>query len=218
MYAVAAFLPAYLSRYHGLDLKQSNITAAVLLGGSGVAGILLGGWAADRVAPIRANGRLLVCAAAALVMAVFIALALLEAPGQVILFVLLMGAGCMAGYVYYAGVYATIQNLVPPRLRGTAMALYFLVMYMLGGSFGPVVTGKLSDHFARRAMAAAGVSTFNEHFRAAGLHSAMYGIAVCSGLLVVVLLCACRTLPGDMRASEAWMTAEEVEPAAGALK
>jgi len=216
MYIVAAFLPAYLSRYHALDLKHSNTIAAILLGLSGVFGLLLGGWAADRVAPIRANGRLLVCAAAALLMALCIYLALNQAPGQVILFVLLMGTGCMVGYVYYAAVYATIQDLVPPSLRGTAMALYFLAMYLLGGSFGPVLTGKLSDHFARHAMTAAGVNTLNEHFRAVGLHSAMYVIPVCSALLVAVLVGACRTVPEDMRELQIWMSFPEGQrPAEG---
>jgi MFS family permease len=209
MYAVAAFLPAYLSRYHALDLKQSNTIAAILLGVSGVLGLLLGGWAADRVAPIRANGRLLVCAASALLMALSIDLALNQAPGQVIVFVLLMGAGCMVGYVYYAAVYATIQDLVPPSLRGTAMALYFLAMYLLGGSFGPVLTGKLSDYYAKRAAATAGANALNEHFRAVGLHSALYVIPVCSALLVAVLLGACRTVPRDMGELQVWMSSPD---------
>jgi MFS family permease len=209
MYAVAAFLPAYLSRYHALDLKQSNTIAAILLGVSGVLGLLLGGWAADRVALIRANGRLLVCAASALLMALSIYLALSQAPGQVNVFVLLMGAGCMVGYVYYAAVYATIQDLVPPSLRGTAMALYFLAMYLLGGSFGPVLAGKLSDHYAKRAMATAGANALNEHFRAVGLHSALYVIPVCSALLVAVFLGACRTVPRDMRELQVWMSSPD---------
>jgi MFS family permease len=212
MYAVAAFLPAYLSRYHNLDLKQSNTIAAILLGLSGVLGLLLGGWAADRVAPVRADGRLLACAASASLMALCIYLALNQASGRIILFVLLMGVGCMVSYVYYAAVYATIQDLVPPTLRGTAMALYFFAMYLLGGSFGPVLTGKLSDYFARNAMSAAGVTALNEHFRAIGLHSAMYVIPVCSALLVAALLGACRTVPRDMRELQVLMSSPEVQP------
>ncbi len=212
MYALATFLPAFLSRYHALDLKQSNTAAAIVLGLSGVLGLLLGGWAADRVSTIRANGRLLVCAASAFLTALCIYLALNVPPGQVIFFVALMGTGCMAGYVYYSAVYATIQDVVQPRLRGTAMALYFLAMYALGGSFGPVLTGKLSDHFARSAMVGAGASTLNEHFRAVGLHSAMYVIPVCSVLLVVALLGACRTVSGDMSELQTWMSSPEGQP------
>jgi len=112
----------------------------------------------------------------------------------------------MIAFAYYASVYATIQEIVPPSLRGTAMALYFLAMYLLGGSFGPVLTGKLSDYFARRAMATAGASAMNEHFRAAGLHTAMYAIPVCAAFVSVVLLVAARTVPEDMDNLRAWMS------------
>jgi MFS family permease len=198
MYTIAAFLPAYLHRYHALEQRQSTTIAAILYGASGVLGLLLGGWAADRVATVRANGRLLVCAASSMLMALWTFLALNHGPGQTALFVVLMTAGCTVGYVYYASVYATIQDLVPPSLRGTAMALYFLAMYALGGSFGSVVAGRLSDHFAKQAMVAAGAITLNEHFRAVGLHSAMYMIPVCSALLTVFVLLAARSVPRDL--------------------
>jgi MFS family permease len=209
MYTLAAFLPAYLHRYHALDQKQSTTIAAILFGVSGVLGLLLGGWAADRVAMVRANGRLLVCAGSAILMAFWTFLALNHGPGQTALFVVLMTAGCTVGYVYYASVYATIQDLVPPSLRGTAMAIYFLAMYALGGSYGPVLAGKLSDHFAKEAMAAAGASALNEHFRALGLHSAMYMIPVCSALLTAILLCAARTVRRDMSELQARMAPSE---------
>ena len=111
-----------------------------------------------------------------LIAAICLGLAFSQLPGRVTAFVALLGTGCMIAFAYYASVYATIQEIVPPSLRGTAMALYFLAMYLLGGSFGPVLTGKLSDYFAHRAMAAAGASAMNEHFRASGLHAAMLAI------------------------------------------
>jgi MFS family permease len=124
----------------------------------------------------------------------------------VTVFVALLGTGCMIAFAYYASVYATIQEIVPPSLRATAMALYFLAMYLLGGSFGPVLTGKLSDYFARRAMATDGASAMNEHFRAAGLHTAMYAIPVCAAFVSVVLLVAARIAPKDMDNLQAWMS------------
>ena len=117
----------------------------------------------------------------------------------------------MLGYVYYSGVYAAVQDVVEPSLRGTAMALYFFAMYLLGGSFGPVLTGKLSDSFARRAMMAAGGSVVTDPFRAVGLHSAMYVIPLCSLVLAAVLFAASFTVEADMRALERWMD----EPAPG---
>ncbi|HYL83251.1 MAG TPA: MFS transporter [Candidatus Angelobacter sp.] len=214
MYAIQTFLPAYVSRYHLVDLRQANFITAIAFGAVGIPGMLLGGWAADRMAAARSAGRLLVCASALFLAGVFIYLALNLASGQLLSFGVLMSIGCLLGYFYYSGVYATIQDMVPPRLRGTAMALYFLAMYLMGGSFGPVLTGKLSDYFARRAMTEAGVSALNEHFRAVGLHSAMYVIPLCSVLVAAVLLVAGRTVSRDMNAVQAWMAAPDSASAA----
>jgi MFS family permease len=94
----------------------------------------------------------------------------------------------MVMYVYYASVYATLHDVVQPSLRGTAMALYFFAMYVLGASLGPLATGMLSDSFTREAGGD----------RAAGLHSAMYVIPVLSFLLTLVLFAATRTVAKDM--------------------
>jgi MFS family permease len=211
-YAVVTFLPAYLSRYHALDLRQSSVLAGIVFGMTGVPGLLLGGWAADRTAAVRSSGRLLLSSASLFLSALFIYLALNLPSGQVIGFVALMGTGWTFSYMYYPSVYASIQDVVKPDLRGTAMALYFLVMYLFGGSFGPVLVGRLSDYFLRQAMAGPGTGKLAENFRAAGLHSAMYAIPVCSALLALVLLGAARTVGSDMRALRSWMSSPGSEP------
>lgn len=212
MYAIVTFLPAYLSRYHSLNLKQANTLAAFTFSAVGVPGLLLGGWAADRIAVVRSTGRLLLSSASLFLAAIFICLALNLSQGHLVLFGALMGTGCMFCYLYYSCVYATIQDIVSPSLRGTAMALYFFAMYLLGGSFGPVLTGKLSDFFARLAMAQASATSMNEHFRALGLHSAMYVIPLCNLLLAVVLLGAARTVSRDMGELQAWMSSSDSPP------
>ena len=112
-----------------------------------------------------------------------------------VLFVVLGSLACMFMYVYYASVYATLQDVVEPSLRGTAMSLYFFAMYVLGASFGPLATGMPSDHFTRRAAAGA---TDLDPFRGAGLHSAMFSIPLLCVLLALVLFAATRTLGRDM--------------------
>jgi MFS family permease len=106
---------------------------------------------------------------------------------------------CLLLYAYYGAVYATIQDIVEPALRGTAMALYFCAMYLLGAVLGPVATGWASDHFARRAAAAAGSEVVTEAHKAIGLHDAMYLIPVLNVVLVAVLFAASRTVKGDYR-------------------
>jgi MFS family permease len=94
-------------------------------------------------------------------------------------------------------VYASIQDIIAPAMRGTAMAIYFCAMYFLGAILGPVATGWASDHFARRAATADGAATVTELHKAIGLHDAMYLIPILNSLLVVVLFAASQTVTWD---------------------
>jgi len=211
MYTISTFLPALLSRYHGLNLRDANAVAAIVLGAVGIPGLLLGGWTADHVLRNRSNGRLLPATVSLLLAAPCIFLALTRPAGSLVSFSLLMGTGCLFCYVYYSGVYAAIQDVVQPGLRATAMAIYFFVMYLLGGSAGPVLTGKLSDHFARLSMIRAGENSITDAFRAVGLHDAMYVIPVCSFMLSIVLFAATRTVSKDTSELRVWMTQPETK-------
>ena len=198
LYALSGFLPAFLSRYHLLNLKESNNISAVVFGAAGVCGLLGGGWMADRLSKRWPTGRLLFGALALTLASPFLYLALAKPAGAIAGFTLLLGAGLALMYAYYSCVYAAIQDVVEPSLRGTAMALYFFAMYVLGGSLGPVGTGMLSDHFARKAMSAAGATAMAEPFKATGLHHAMEVIPLLSLLVALVLYAASRTVAADM--------------------
>src|SRR5205814_5750566 len=163
----------------------------------GVPGLMLGGVVGDSIMKRRANGRLLVGALAILGAVPFILLALGRTGGDTLGFMILMGAGCALMYGYYSTVYSTIQDVIEPSLRGTAMALYFFAMYVLGASLGPYGTGLASDFFTARVARAAGVTSLTqpalEPFRAEGLHSAMYIIPALGGVLALVFVGALGT-------------------------
>lgn len=195
MYALGSFLAPLLMRYHGADLRQAGLITMTVYGLSGIPGLLIGGALADKWAMKRRDGRLLVAAISMALSVPFMWAALARPAKDTMLFVILGSIACAFMYVYFASVYATLQDVVAPSLRGTAMALYFFAMYVLGASFGPLATGMLSDHFTRRAAAGA---TDLEPFRGAGLHSAMYSIPVLSLILALVLFAATRTVGRDM--------------------
>ncbi len=202
MYALAQFLPSFLIRSHGLSLRQAGLVSGVVLGVAGGLGLFFGGALADRLARTRANGRLLLgslCLFAAVPLKVA---ALGQPPGHPVAFLLWMLPGCMMTYVYYSTVYAAIQDVVEPSLRGTAMAVYFFAMYALGGSIGPVVTGTVSDYMARQA---AGGALVTEQFKAIGLHQAMYLIPALELLVGLVLFAGSRTVSRDQQNLKAWM-------------
>lgn len=199
-YAVNGFMPAYLGRYHGLDLRQANVAAGLMLGGVGILSLLLGGPLADWSRRRRPNGRLLLGSTAFLAFTPCVYLALRQPAGRVLPFVILMGIGWMLFYLYYATVYASVHDVVRPELRGSAMSLYFFWMYVLGGAFGTAILGMLSDYFARRAMALGGGAAMTEAFRAAGLHDAFFIVPILALSMVFVLFAASRTVAADMQA------------------
>ena len=198
-YAVNAFTPAYLGRYHGLDLSQANTVAAFTLGLVGVVGLLGGGILADWARRWRPDGRLIVATLAILISTPCVYLAITQPKGEINSFIALMGVGWMLIYVYYVTVYPAVQDIVEPTLRGTAMALYFFAMYVLGGAFGTSMLGMLSDYYAKSAMRAAGATVMNEAFRAEGLHNAFYIVPMVSLLLAIVLFAGSRTITKDMK-------------------
>ena len=209
MYAIGAFITPFLMRYHGADIRNANFVSMVVYGLFGAPGLILGGIVGDSVVKRRANGRLLVGALSILGSVPFIFLALGRTRGDILGFIILMGAGCALMYPYYSTVYSTIQDVIEPSLRGTAMALYFFAMYVLGASLGPYGTGVASDFFTTRAASATGVTNFTQHalepFRAEGLHSAMYIIPGLGVLLALVLFAASGTVTKDMEKLKHWM-------------
>jgi predicted MFS family arabinose efflux permease len=198
-YAMNIFQTPFLQRFHELDLKTASIVSAVSLGLSGTLGLLFGGWAGDKLRVSRPNGRVLLPAIALLLSAPLVYVALEQPKGGLTVFTVLMALSTALSYVYYSTVYSAIQDVVAPKLRGTAVSLYFFGMYVLGASFGSTVIGKLSDRFAEQAMRAARASEMSLPFKAAGLHSAMYVIPVLMLACAGSLFAASRTVVGDMQ-------------------
>ncbi|HEV7613905.1 MAG TPA: MFS transporter [Steroidobacteraceae bacterium] len=199
MYAIGAFQTPFLQRFHEMGLKSASNVSAISVSAVGAIGLLAGGWLADKVSAKRRDGRLFLSACSMAIAAPSIFLALSQPKGSIAAFMVLMAIGTMTMYVYYATVYAAIQDLIEPRLRGTAVAIYFCAMYVLGASFGPLGLGLLSDHFAHQAMRNSGATAMTEPFKAIGLHSAMYAIPVLAMLASLVLFAASRTVQNDIR-------------------
>lgn len=203
MYALGVFLPAFFSRVHGLTLAQSGITVGVVYLTGGIGGGMLSGKIGDYAVHRRKDGRMLAGAAFALLTAPVAFFGILQRPGSLLpaLLLILLAYGCCNSY--FGFVYASIQDIVSPAMRGTAMAVYFMAMYLSGGSFGPLLTGHLSDWRARVAAEAAGSAAITEQFKAAGLQQAMLLIPVLAVGLAFVLWAGSRTIAGDMARREA---------------
>ena len=196
VYSFSTFVPAFLTRYHGLSVAQSGIWSGFGSGGFGVLGGVVAGFVGDHLVRTRPKGRLQMAAAFSLVAAVPFFAAIRVRAGGVAASIALLMIGYGLIQTYYGLIYASIQDIVEPGARGIAMATYFVAMYLGGASWGPLLTGKLSDHFAREA---AGGAVINEAARAIGLHHAMYVIPALSVALAGVLWAAQASVPRAAR-------------------
>jgi MFS family permease len=202
MYAINSFTTPFLQRYHELSLRQAGGVSSIAIGAVGAIGLLAGGWLGDRLSIGRRNGRLTLSAWCMAIAAPCIFFAVDQPKGALTAYTVLMTSGTITMYVYYATVYAAIQDVIEPRLRGTAVSIYFWGMYILGAGLGPIGMGMLSDHFARRAMLDAGGTALTEAHKAAGLHHAMYAIPIIALLAALTLFAASRTVGRDTQRRE----------------
>jgi MFS family permease len=210
MYALGTFLASFLKRYHGVSLERAGQLSGLVYG-FGALGIFAAGWLGDRAFRRGVSGRLHVAWVGLAAAVPCLLLALAAPAGEVWLCAVWLLPACMLLYAYYGTVYATIQDIIEPPLRGMAMAIYFCAMYFLGAVLGPVATGWASDHFARQAAETDDSLVVSEWHKAVGLHDAMYLIPILNAALVVVLFAASRTVKGDYL-----RTRERLGEAAGA--
>jgi len=202
LYAVSTFLPAFLSRIHGLSLASSGIATGIIYITGGLAGCAIAGYLGDAAIRRRRDGRLRVAAMTSLAAAPFACFGVLQPAGSLLAAVIFLTLAYSLLTSYYGLVYSAIQDLVAPNQRGATMAIYFMAMYMCGASFGPLLTGRLSDFLAHRAATLAGSATVTEPFRAAGLQQAMLIIPVLSVVLAAVLYAGSRTVVTDIAAHQ----------------
>jgi MFS family permease len=175
-----------LIRYHGLSIGKAGLIAALVLGATGLVGLTAGGWLADYLHKKFLRGRLLLASCSMLVATPLLYFGLAQPAGAADAATILLSLGWLLYFSYYCSVYSALQDVVEPRLRATAMAVYFFFQYVLGAGFGTVVTGELSDMYAKQAMTAAGTSEMTDAFRAIGLQSAMALVVP----LAIALTCA----------------------------
>lgn len=204
MYALATFLPAFMTRVHGYSVARAGVTCGIVYLIGGVCGGLLGGHLGDLVASNARNARLWMAAIIALAGAPIMYYGVTRPAGFAGAALVAIGAGYGAFNTYYGPVYASIQDIVPANQRALTMSVYFMAMYLCGASFGPLLTGRLSDFMARRAMHAAGAASL-AGFRAVGLQKAMVIMPILSVALAIVLYWGSRTMNRDVERRDARM-------------
>lgn len=157
-YGTHAFTQPYFTRAFDLSYTETGLIFGLIGGTSAGLGILAGGFLTDW-AGRRALAWYAVIPAAS---------ALLAAPGYILAYTretYALAAVCLfiptlLHYMYLGPSFGVMHNLVAPRMRATATAIFLFVLNLVGLGAGPWVTGLLNDLFAERAFAAAAGGSF----------------------------------------------------------
>jgi predicted MFS family arabinose efflux permease len=128
--------------YKDFSLRQASVSLAVIGLVCSLAGVLFGGFVADRLQRRFAYGRIIAIAIAFLLAAPFLLLAIQTDEQKLVLGALAMAAFFMSWY--HGPVTAVIHDMMPRRAHATSIGVYMFVTQMVGG-FGPQLVGRISD-------------------------------------------------------------------------
>ncbi|MFB7657428.1 MULTISPECIES: spinster family MFS transporter [unclassified Streptomyces] len=190
-YAIGTFLTPVLQRYYGLGLVSAGAVGGVVVGVTGLIGLLVGGRVLDRAARKSPAARVQV-AAVSLVGAAVLSLAGLAAGrGALWQLLVFLSLGYLLGIVYLAAAVPVVSDVIAPEQRSGALGLMFAIGYLLGGAAGPVFVGALSDSLAAASGSAAAAS-------AHGLQTAMMiTVPLAFAVAAIGMLLTSRFVQGD---------------------
>lgn len=140
-------LAAWTAPYAELVLRLPKAELAFWIGGasalSGFLGVILGGRLADYLRAGNPAGRILVVIIGVLgpVVPIWVAF---TTENTTLFYAMFFAAGVLGSAALGAAA-ATTQDLVLPRMRGTATAVFFLATTLIGLGFGPYVVGLVAD-------------------------------------------------------------------------
>jgi MFS transporter, Spinster family, sphingosine-1-phosphate transporter len=168
------FVPIHLKEHYHLGIQNTALLTGAVLIPAGVLGTLLGGVLADRLSRRFAGGRMLTVAigfggAVPFIVAGFLASNLGVLLGLGFVGVLFMN-------MYNGPLNAAIQDVVPPALRASALAVIMTIAHLLGDVTSPTIVGALAGRLAS--------------------HNVMHALVICGGpaltLAAIVALLATR--------------------------
>ncbi|MEO7655267.1 MAG: MFS transporter [Sphingomicrobium sp.] len=147
-YGLAVWTPTVLERSFGFDLiTRGQFLASIFLIG-GTAGVLAGGWLADRLGSRDRGWYARLPAIAWLVTAPLFVAGLL-APDPRLAWLLLLVPNAL-NILWLGPVTTAVQHLVAAPLRSTASASFLLINNFIGLGVGPMLIGALSEAFKSR--------------------------------------------------------------------
>jgi MFS family permease len=144
-YVVFLWAPALFMRVHGLDARTTGLAIGSIVGIFGTIGMIGSGYVADRLtrrgipdATIRVIFWCIIAQIPIMPLAFLVGSPALAFALMVPTMMLTTAASSVQG--------TALQLMTPPRMRGRIIAIYLLVVTLVGMGVGPLTIGLLSDH------------------------------------------------------------------------
>ncbi len=149
--SVGTWLPSLLIRAYGIKEDKAGLVMGVVTL-IGLAGPILGGILSDKWQQKYAGGRMRLAAISIAIASVFVWLVLLAACDLDNKPLMYFCAAMMPLHSIFVGmalpaVAATSQEVVPAKLKGLSWGAATMALYLLGGAWGPLMVGTMSDRF-----------------------------------------------------------------------
>lgn len=141
-YAIAAFAPMLAIQKFGMSAAEVGLLIGLPASLAGFLGITIGGRISDKLRETNPSGRIILVlfGAIAPIPAVFLAFTATDKT----MMLLMLPLGQLLATPALGAAAATTQDLVLPRMRGTATAAFFIGTTLIGLSLGPYLAGRVS--------------------------------------------------------------------------
>ena len=158
-YAIGMWNTAFLVRSHGLQLKDAGAIMGFLGGPAAIVGALLSGWLTDTMAKRDTRWQIGMPILGTLIsIPLGLAFYFSDSPEKW----LVAGLQIPHSIVYYglfavfssfwaAPAFAALANVIASSSLATSLSIYNLLLTAVGGGFGPLAVGLLSDAFTAKA-------------------------------------------------------------------
>jgi MFS family permease len=189
--ASGTWITSFFVRVHGMPIAVVSTWMAMIYGGGGLLGALMGGFFADRLAERTQDKRWYAWLPAVSVLAILpfsVFVYLWHDPVQAL--IAQIGTAFLM-HAWMGPLYGTVQSLAGAKRRAVAAAINMLFINLIAYGLGPLIVGMSSDYFKPR--------FGNDALR----YSILAVVVIAYTWAGVHFLIAARTLREDLRRTEA---------------
>lgn len=184
-FGILLFLPMYFGRAYDMSMTQAGLLFGIVTAVSNGTGTMLGGLGADWAGKRDERWYAWLPAICLVCAAPFYIIGLSMPNWQTAMPLVVVGA--TLAFTFYAPTFGAVQNMVEPRMRGTASAIIIFFQNLVGMGIGPLFVGFLSDTFAAR--------NFNGNYAAKCIGQAAQTVPECAaagtlGIRYGMVICA----------------------------